>query len=96
MTVQSVSFGSLPKIDYNVKIDYSKKDGGIPEDVPDTAVVAHGREENTYIYPITAGQVREQARQASKLSPKYTAVDIHKENPGEYYTRKLYSSEWTM
>ena len=96
MNVQSVSFGYVPKIDYNVKIDYSKKDGGIPEDVPDTAVVAHGREDSTYIYPITAGQVRKQAREASKLNPKYIQVDTHKEDAEHYYRRKLYSSEWTM
>ena len=100
MKIAPVSFGKKPPIDVKgIKIDYSKPDGGIPKDVPDSTVVAHGRLDNTYIYPITAGAVREQAREAAEVCSRkdYTPGSrADRETPEEYLARKIYSTEWCM
>ena len=100
MRIAPVSFGKKQPVEVKgIKIDYSKPDGGIPKDVPDSAVVAHSRLDNTYIYPITAGAVREKAREAAQICSKkdYTPVSsVAQETPEEYLARKTYSTEWCM
>ena len=100
MRITPVSFGKKQPVDVKgIKIDYSKPDGGIPKDIPDNAVVAQGRLDNTYIYPITAGAVREKARAAAEICSKkdYTPVSrVDQETPEEYLARKIYSTEWCM
>ncbi len=101
MNISSVSFGNKVKAvdSKEILIDYRKPDGGIPKDIPDNEVVAHCRLDNTYVYPITAGDVRAKARAAAEICSKKEYVplpDIHQETPEEDLSRKIYSTEWCM
>ncbi len=96
MSIASVSFGKLPPLyREGIKIDYKKPNGGIPEDVPDDAVVAYGSQDNNYRFPIYAGQIRVES---ARVSAQHAAAKSygHKETPEEYYARKVNSTEWCL
>ena len=73
----------------------------ITDKTPDDTVVAYGSWGSSYIYPITAGQMKKQMaesliRQAIAEKAAAEAKNSENESPEEYYKRKLYSSEWCM
>ena len=69
----------------------------LDESIPDDKVVSYGTWGSNYVYPITAGQLRNSMRQ-EQLQKTRSNIDFSfskKETPEEYLARKLYSTEWT-
>ncbi len=78
-------------------VKFGEKENGlkplikIDEDTPDDKIVSYGTWGSNYVYPITAGQIRNIEADKQK-----DCNETGKESTEEYYKRKLYSTEWTM
>ncbi len=72
----------------------------LTDDVSDDTVVFYSTCGPNYVFPVTAGQVREaQAKAAVNEAVRSYSKQINEEeteSEKEYLNRKLYSTEWTM
>ncbi len=95
MHISPISFGYLPpKYREDIEIDYSKKNGGIPEDVPDDAVVGYGSLDNSYRFSITAGQVRENAKKLAAYKAQSTYKPCVCEDCDAHHKAKAGTAEY--
>lgn len=77
------------------------KEHKITKNTPDDAVVTWGRQDSTYIYPITAGQIRKMAEEikaseaaSKKANAKAAAAQYERTHSEPIPPEKLYSHEF--
>ena len=71
MNISAISSANYaPKAVFKGRAEDLLKEHKITKNTPDDAVVTWGRQDSTYIYPITAGQIRKMAEEIKQEKKK--------------------------